>query len=152
MNITLLCVGNLKEKFYKDACAEYIKRISRFGKVSVYEEPECHTSGNQDKEKEGALLLKKINPSSLKIALCVEGKKVSSEGLAKLVQGAGVDGKSELTFIIGGSEGLSDEVKKAADIRLSFSDMTFPHQLMRVILFEQVYRAFKINAGEKYHK
>lgn len=152
MNITIVCVGGIKEKFFKDACAEYIKRISRFGKVNVYEADECHTAGNQDKEKEGALLLKKINMSSLKIALCVEGKKESSEGLAKLIKDAGVGGKSEITFIIGGSEGLSDEVKKAADLRLSFSDMTFPHQLMRVILLEQVYRAFKINAGEKYHK
>lgn len=152
MNIKVVCVGNIKEKFYRDACAEYIKRIGRFGKVSVFEVDECHTSGNQDKEKEGFLILKKISPSSLKVALCVEGEKQSSEGLAKLIKDAAIGGKSEITFIIGGSEGLSDDVKNAADVRLSFSDMTFPHQLMRVILFEQVYRAFKINAGEKYHK
>jgi len=152
MNITVLCVGNIKEKFYKDACAEYVKRIGRFGKVSVTEVDECHTAGNQDKEKEGALILKKIALSSLKIALCVEGKRESSEELAKLIKDAAIGGKSDITFIIGGSEGLSDEVKNAADVRLSFSDMTFPHQLMRVILFEQVYRAFKINAGERYHK
>lgn len=152
MNISVVCVGAVKEKFFKDACGEYIKRISRFGKVKIFEVDECHTCGNQDKEKEGVLILKKINPSSLKIALCVEGKKQSSEELARLVKDAGVNGKSEITFIIGGSEGLSEEVKSIADVRLSFSDMTFPHQLMRVILFEQVYRAFKINAGEKYHK
>ena len=152
MNISVVCVGSVKEKFFKDACGEYIKRISRFGKVNISEVDECHTSGNQDKEKEGVLILKKINPSSLKIALCVEGKKQSSEELAQLVKDAGINGKSEITFIIGGSEGLSNEVKSVADVRLSFSDMTFPHQLMRVILLEQVYRAFKINAGEKYHK
>ena len=126
--------------------------MTRFGKISILEVDECHTSGNQDKEKEGVLILKRMNSSSLKVALCVEGKKVSSEGLADMVKDAGVGGKSEITFIIGGSEGLSDEVKKAADLKISFSDMTFPHQLMRVILLEQVYRAFKINAGEKYHK
>lgn len=152
MNISVVCVGGIKEKFFKDACGEYIKRISRFGKVNIFEVDECHTSGDQDKEKEGALILKKISPSSLKVALCVEGKKMSSEDLARLVNDAGINGKSEITFIIGGSEGLSDAVKKEADVRLSFSDMTFPHQLMRVILLEQVYRAFKINAGEKYHK
>lgn len=152
MNITVLCVGNIKEKFYKDACAEYIKRLTRFGKVNIFEVSECHIGEGQDKEKEGKLLLKKINPSSYKIALCVEGKKVSSEKLSELIENAGIDGKSEIAFIIGGSDGLSEEVKKAADLRLSFSDMTFPHQLMRVILLEQVYRAFKIIAGEKYHK
>ena len=152
MNITVICVGTIKEKFFKDACAEYIKRLTRFGKINIIETEECHTAGNQDKEKEGVLILKKINPSSLKIALCVEGKKYSSEGLAETIKNAGVDGKSEITFIIGGSEGLSDEVKNASDLKISFSDMTFPHQLMRVILLEQVYRAFKIGAGEKYHK
>lgn len=152
MNISVLCVGGIKEKFFKDACAEYVKRLSRFGKINITEVDECHTAGNQDKEKEGVLILKRLNPSSLKIALCVEGKKVSSEGLAQMLEDAGIGGKSEITFIIGGSEGLSDEVKKAADFKMSFSDMTFPHQLMRVILLEQVYRAFKINAGEKYHK
>lgn len=152
MNITVICVGNIKEKFFKDACAEYIKRITRFGKVNIFEIQECHGGESQDTEKEGKLLLKKINPSSYKIALCVEGKKVSSEKLSEIVENAGVNGKSEITFIIGGSDGLSEEVKKAADLRLSFSDMTFPHQLMRVLLLEQVYRAFKISAGEKYHK
>ncbi len=152
MNISVICVGTIKEKFFRDACGEYIKRISRFGRVNIIEVDECHTSGNQDKEKEGVLIVKKINPSSLKVALCVEGKKRSSEELAQLIKDAGINGKSEITFIIGGSEGLSDEVKNVADVRLSFSDMTFPHQLMRVILLEQVYRGFKINAGEKYHK
>ena len=152
MNISVICVGGLKEKFFKDACAEYIKRLSRFGKISVNEVDECRLGEGQDKEKEGELILKKMNSSALKIALCVEGKKVSSEGLAKIVSDAGINGKSEIAFIIGGSDGLSDKVKNACDVRLSFSDMTFPHQLMRVILLEQVYRAFKINAGEKYHK
>lgn len=152
MNISIVCVGGLKEKFFKDACAEYGKRISRFGKLNITEVDECRLGDGQDIEKEGALILKKINPSALKVALCVEGKKVSSEGLAKIVSDAGINGKSEIVFIIGGSDGLSNEVKKVADVRLSFSDMTFPHQLMRVILLEQVYRAFKINAGEKYHK
>lgn len=152
MNITMVCVGNIKEKFFKDACMEYIKRITRFGKVNVFEVEECHSGDRQDVGKEGKLLLKKINPSSYKIALCVEGKKASSEKFAEIVENAGINGKSEITFIIGGSDGLSDEVKLTADLRLSFSDMTFPHQLMRVILLEQVYRAFKISAGEKYHK
>lgn len=152
MNITVVCVGNIKEKFFKDACAEYIKRITRFGKVNIFEAEECHNGDRQDAVKEGKLLLKKINPASYKIALCVEGKKASSEKLAEIIDTAGINGKSEITFIIGGSDGLSDEVKMSADLRLSFSDMTFPHQLMRVLLLEQVYRAFKINAGEKYHK
>ncbi|MBR5586345.1 MAG: 23S rRNA (pseudouridine(1915)-N(3))-methyltransferase RlmH [Clostridia bacterium] len=152
MNVSVVCVGGLKEKFFKDACAEYTKRLSRFGKIAVTEVDECRLGEGQDAEKEGELILKKINPSALKVALCVEGKKASSEGLAKLVSDAGINGKSEICFVIGGSDGLSDKVKSACDVRLSFSDMTFPHQLMRVILLEQVYRAFKINAGEKYHK
>lgn len=153
MNITVVCVGNIKEKFYKDACGEYIKRLSRFGKVTVTEIAESLSAGKkQDIEKEGQAILKKINPSSFKVALCVEGETKSSEELAKLVRETGLSGKSEITFVIGGSDGLSDKVKQSADIKLSFSKMTFPHQLMRVILLEQVYRAFKINAGETYHK
>ncbi len=153
MNITVVCVGNIKEKFYKDACGEYIKRLSRFGKVTVTEIAESLSAGKkQDIEKEREAILKKINPSSFKVALCVEGEAKSSEELAKLVRETGLSGKSEITFVIGGSDGLSDKVKQSADIKLSFSKMTFPHQLMRVILLEQVYRAFKINAGETYHK
>ena len=103
-------------------------------------------------EKEGNDILSKISPSQYVIALCVEGKKMSSETFADTVQTLGINGKSDIVFVIGGSLGLDEKVKKRADLKLSFSDMTFPHQLMRVILLEQVYRAFKILANETYHK
>ncbi len=152
MNITILCVGNLKEKFFKDACEEYIKRLGRFGKISVRELPEVQGPIGQDVEKEGKNIIKSIPKGSYVIPLCVEGKELSSPALAEKIKNLGVSGTSEITFIIGGSDGLSREIKALGDFPLSFSPMTFPHQLMRVILLEQVYRAFTINAGASYHK
>lgn len=152
MNITLLCVGGMKEKFYKDACAEYIKRLGRFGKIKVIELPEAHGKDSQDTEKEGKSVIKAIPKGSYVIALCVEGKQLSSEKLAEKIQKLSLDSLSEITFIIGGSDGLSNEVKSAADFKLSFSEMTFPHRLMRIILLEQIYRAFTIIEGSAYHK
>lgn len=142
--INIVCVGKIKEKFYTDAANEYLKRLSRFAKVEVREVAEC-----RNLEEEGALILKAAKGRI--VALCIEGKKFSSEELAAYV-GELTDTGSECTFIIGSSCGLSDEVKNKANLKLSFSDLTFPHQLMRVILLEQIYRAFMINGGGEYHK
>lgn len=142
--IYFVVVGKIKESFYRDAVAEYVKRLSRFAKIEIKELPE---GANPDAEAWEILRACK----GYTIALAVEGEKISSDGLAKKMKILSDQGK-EITFVIGSSCGLSDEVKKAADYRLSFSDMTFPHQLMRVILAEQVYRAFMINAGATYHK
>lgn len=153
MNISVIAVGNIKEKFFKDAAAEYIKRLSRFGKISVTEVKECRkTALMQDIDAEGAEIIKKIKKGDFVVALCVEGKQKTSEELGDIIKNAGVDGYGGITFIIGGSNGLSNDVKQLADLRLSFSKMTFPHQLMRVVLLEQVYRGFKIINNENYHK
>ena len=142
--INIVCVGKIKEKFYSEAVQEYLKRLSRFAKVEVREVPECRSL-----EDEAALILKTSKGKI--VALCIEGKKYSSEGLAEYIKEL-TDTGNECTFIIGSSCGLADEVKRKADLKLSFSDMTFPHQLMRVILLEQIYRAFMINGGGEYHK
>ncbi|MBO4940357.1 MAG: 23S rRNA (pseudouridine(1915)-N(3))-methyltransferase RlmH [Clostridia bacterium] len=142
--IYFVVVGKIKESFYRDAVAEYVKRLSRFAKVEIKELPE-----GADLEAEADDILRALK--GYVCALAVEGEKLSSEGLAKKIKGLTDSGK-DMTFVIGSSCGLSDRVKKAADMRLSFSDMTFPHQLMRVILAEQVYRAFMINSGSTYHK
>lgn len=153
MNISVIAVGNIKEKFFKDAVSEYEKRLSRFGKISITEVKECRkTALTQDIEAEGAEILKKIKKGDFVIALCVEGKQKTSEELSEIIKNTGIDGYGGITFIIGGSNGLSNEVKQTADMRLSFSKMTFPHQLMRVVLLEQVYRGFKILNNETYHK
>ncbi len=140
----IICVGKIKEEFYRQAVAEYVKRLSRFTQVTIKELPE-----GKNLSIEGEAILRAA--SGYKIALCVEGKKTSSEGLADIIKSL-CDRGQTLTFIIGSSCGLSSEVKAAADFKLSFSDMTFPHQLMRVILVEQIYRAFMINSGSEYHK
>lgn len=137
-------VGKIKESFYREAVAEYAKRLSRFAKLEIKELAE-----GADLEAEAEDILRHCK--GYVIALCVEGEKLSSEKLAKKMQTL-TDAGKDITFVIGSSCGLSERVKKAADYRLSFSDMTFPHQLMRVILSEQVYRAFMINAGSTYHK
>ena len=142
--IYFVVVGKIKESFYRDAVAEYIKRLSRFAKVEIKELSE---GANPDAEKEEILRACK----GYTIALAIEGKKLSSEQLAEKIKQC-TDGGKDITFIIGSSCGLADEVKERADCKLSFSDMTFPHQLMRVILAEQVYRAFMINTGSTYHK
>jgi 23S rRNA (pseudouridine1915-N3)-methyltransferase len=142
--IYFVVVGKIKESFYREAVAEYAKRMSRFAKLEIKELPE-----GADPEAEEDEILRAVKGYT--IALAVEGEKLSSEKLAKKIKTLSDSGK-EITFVIGSSCGLSDRVKNAADYKLSFSDMTFPHQLMRVILAEQVYRAFMINAGSTYHK
>ena len=142
--IYFVVVGKIKESFYREAVAEYAKRLSRFAKLEIKELAE-----GVSPEAEADDILRACK--GYVIALCVEGKKTSSEGLAEKLARLTDEGK-EITFVIGSSCGLSPRVKSAADERLSFSDMTFPHQLMRVILAEQVYRAFMINAGATYHK
>lgn len=159
MHIHLICVGKLKEKYFKDACAEYCKRLSRFAKIKVTEladEPIPERASEAEEtavlQKEGEKILSALGTNEALIALCVEGKQMSSVQLAKHMADCALSGKSSLAFAIGGSLGLSEEVKKRSFLRLSFSEMTFPHQLMRVVLLEQIYRSFKINAGESYHK
>ncbi len=142
--ITFVVVGKIKESFYREAVAEYVKRLSRFAKVEIKE-----LSEGVDPEAEADEILRACK--GFVIALAVEGEKCSSERLAAKIKTLSDSGK-EISFVIGSSCGLSQRVKTAADWRLSFSDMTFPHQLMRVILAEQVYRAFMINAGSTYHK
>lgn len=155
MNVTIIHAGDLKEEYYADAVKEYEKRLSRFCRIKnteIKEEklPQAPSAREISAalEAEGKKIIAAIPERSYKIALCVEGKQLSSEELAAVIDDAGKD----LTFIIGSSFGLSDEVKKAADLRLSISKMTFPHRLMRVILAEQIYRAFSINANSSYHK
>ena len=142
--IYFVVVGKIKESFYREAVAEYVKRLSRFAKIEMKELPE-----GADPEAEAEDILRACR--GYVIALAVEGEKLSSERLAKKIRALSDAGK-EISFVIGSSCGLSERVKKTADFLLSFSDMTFPHQLMRVILSEQVYRAFMINAGSTYHK
>lgn len=142
--INIVCVGKIKEQFYRSAVEEYLKRLSRFAKVEIKEIAEGR---NPDDEAEAIL---KASKGKI-IALCIEGEKYSSEGLAGYVRGL-IDRGEEATFVIGSSFGLAAEVKAKAHLKLSFSDMTFPHQLMRVILCEQIYRAFMIISGSEYHK
>lgn len=142
--VTIVCVGKIKESFYREAVAEYAKRLSRFVNFSVCEIPE-----GKSLEDEGKDILRAAK--GYIVALCIEGKKLSSEALAAELKKQ-YDRGENVTFIIGSSCGLCDEVKRAADLKLSFSDMTFPHQLMRVILSEQIYRAYMINSGSEYHK
>jgi len=161
MLIQILCVGKLKEDYWKAALAEYSKRLSRFTKLEITELAEVRLPDGagpaEEKEvirKESEAIMAKMDrsSSSYNIALAIKGKELSSEGLAEKLSELQLSGKSKITFIIGGSLGLSDELLSSVDYKLSFSPMTFPHQMMRVILAEQVYRAFKINANEAYHK
>ena len=158
MNISIICVGKLKEDYLKSAISEYSKRLSRFANFEIIEVPDQKIPDNageklefQILQKEGDMILSKIKQNSYVIAMCVEGKLISSEELAGEIKNISMT-NSNITFIIGGSLGLSDEVKKRADKRISFGKITLPHQLMRVVLSEQIYRAFKINANEAYHK
>lgn len=158
MNITILCVGKIKEKYFTDAIAEYKKRLSRFTKLNIIEIPDEKIPDNASqkemeivKEKEGNQILNKIPDNSYIVAMCIEGKEISSEELAKKISDITMI-KSHIVFIIGGSLGLWDNVKQRADNKMSFGKITLPHQLMRVVLSEQIYRAFKINNNESYHK
>ena len=159
MTIRILCVGKIKEAFYRDAIAELMKRMGRYAAteiIEVAEEKAPEGLSQAEKEQilanEGERLLGKTDERDHIIALCIEGKKLTSEAFAAHIRTAMLAGKSRIVFIIGGSFGLHPSVKRRADMLLSFSDMTFPHQLMRVILLEQVYRAMTILSGEKYHK
>ena len=139
VNVRLICVGTLKEKYLRDAVKEYEKRLCAYCALTTLE------------LKDDSKLLSSLSGKSYKIALCVEGKPLSSHGFAELISEASVRGQGSISLIIGGADGLTEEVKKMCDFRLSFSQMTFPHQLMRVILLERLYRAFNISSGGKYH-
>lgn len=158
MNAVVLCVGKLKEKWQQEGCAEYLKRLSRYGKYEVIQvddlrEPENASPAQirQIMDKEGKAILAKIRPNDRVIAMCIKARVPDSVMLSEIMQKWSVDGRRNV-FIIGGSNGLSDEVLARADERLSFSNLTFPHGLMRVFLLEQLYRAERIRTGEKYHK
>lgn len=143
--IKILCIGKIKENFYKDATNEYMKRLTKYHKVIIEELPDSN------KNTEGELLLRKINKKDYNIVLDIEGKMLNSLELSNTIEKIFLD-NSNITFIIGGSDGLTEEVKKLANMSLSFSKMTLPHQLFRVILLEQIYRSFKIMNNETYHK
>ena len=146
MNITILCVGKLKEKYWTEASAEYRKRLSRYCTITVEELKE------ENPEAEGQNILKRLKKDTFVITLEIQGKALSSEELSSKLQELGLEGKSDITFVIGGSDGLSEEVSRRSDFKLSFSRMTFPHQMIRIFLLEQIYRSFKIMKGETYHK
>lgn len=157
--VTILCVGKLKEKFYADAVSEYSKRLSRFCRLDIAELaeerlPEDPSPAQIDAalSKEADAIRAKLPPAAMVIALCVEGKPRSSEELARLMDDSASRGVSHLVFLIGGSFGLHPSIKELAAVRLSMSPMTFPHHLARVMLLEQIYRAYQINAGTRYHK
>ncbi|MDQ6595312.1 23S rRNA (pseudouridine(1915)-N(3))-methyltransferase RlmH [Bacillus salipaludis] len=159
MNISIVTVGKLKEKYLKQGIDEYLKRLSAYAKVEVIEvadekapEELSESEMLQVKEKEGERILAKISQDAYVIALAINGKMQSSEQLADTLDKLATYGKSKIAFVIGGSLGLSDEVLRRSNEQLSFSKMTFPHQLMRLILVEQIYRAYRINRGEPYHK
>ena len=159
MLIKIICVGKIKEKFYRDAILEYTKRLSRYTKIEIVECADEKTPENasaelceQIKTREGERILGRMKDSDYCIALAIDGKMYSSEALSGHLDKLMLSGKSTLVFVIGGSLGLSGAVLARADEKLSFSSLTFPHQLMRVILLEQVYRSFRIMKGEPYHK
>lgn len=159
MKVTIVCVGKLKEAYWRGAIEEYSKRLGRYMKLEIVElpdekAPETMSPAQEDevRQKEGLRILKAVKEEAFTVALAIEGKSLSSEGLADFMAEKAVRGVSHMVFIIGGSLGLSLEVMNRADFSLSFSPMTFPHQMMRVILLEQIYRAEKINRKEPYHK
>ena len=159
MKITLITVGKIKEKFFTDAITEYAKRLSRYCKLEIVQVADEKTPDGaseaqerQIREKEGERILTQIREGTYVIALAIDGQMLDSEQLAAKMEQLGVSGHSQIAMIIGGSLGLSEAVLQRADYRLSFSRMTFPHQLMRVILLEQIYRSFRIISGEPYHK
>ncbi|MDO6846370.1 23S rRNA (pseudouridine(1915)-N(3))-methyltransferase RlmH [Priestia megaterium] len=159
MNISIITIGKLKEKYLKQGIEEYLKRLSSYAKVGIIEladekAPEnlSESEMEQVKQKEGERILAKISDDTHVIALAINGKQKSSEELAKEIDSLATYGKSKIAFVIGGSLGLSSEVMKRSNAALSFSKMTFPHQLMRLVLVEQIYRAFRIIRNEPYHK
>ncbi len=159
LTVKLICVGKMREKFYIDAFSEYVKRLQSYCKFELCEIAEQRLSENPKSgeidaalSREAAEILKNLPNDAFTVALCVEGKQLPSEGIAKLISDRENSGKPKLCFIIGGSFGLHDSVKNRADMKLSMSEMTFPHHLARVMLAEQLYRGFKINEGSRYHK
>ena len=159
MRITVLCVGKIKEKFYRDAIAEYEKRLSRYCKLEIVEVQDektpDHASENEElliKEKEAERMERYLKDGAYVIALAIDGKTLDSVELSERMEKLGTGGTSHIIFVIGGSLGLADRILKRADYHLSFSKMTFPHQMMRVVLLEQIYRAIKIMKNEPYHK
>lgn len=159
MKITIVCVGKIKEKFYRDAIDEYAKRLSKYCKLEIIEvadektpDKASETVENQIKEKEADRILEKIKEDTFVYTLEIKGKRYTSEAFAKELENKGTYGTSNIAFIIGGSLGLHEKVLKRSNGSISFSDMTFPHQLMRVILTEQIYRAYRIMNNEPYHK
>ncbi|MFC0471589.1 23S rRNA (pseudouridine(1915)-N(3))-methyltransferase RlmH [Halalkalibacter kiskunsagensis] len=159
MNIQVITVGKLKEKYLKLGITEYTKRLGAYAKIELIEvvdekapEQASVAEMKQIKDKEGERILSKLHPDTHVIALAIEGKMLTSEQLADNLDKLATYGKSKIAFVIGGSLGLSDDVMKRANESLSFSKMTFPHQLMKLVLVEQIYRAFRINRGEPYHK
>ena len=158
MNMALICVGRLKERYWREAAAEYEKRLGRFGRFETLELPDLPEPANsstaierQIRQKEGEAILAKIREDDIVIALCIEGKQLNSVQLSQKLAELSATGR-RVAFVIGGSLGLSEAVVARAQMKLSFSPMTFPHQLARVMLLEQTYRALKIAAGERYHK
>ncbi|MFI3175249.1 MAG: 23S rRNA (pseudouridine(1915)-N(3))-methyltransferase RlmH [Bacillota bacterium] len=159
MQFTIVCVGKLKESYWKEGVAEYTKRLQRYGKINIVELPDekaPETMSEAQKQevlqKEGNRITKAIPENSFAVILAIEGKQLSSEKLSALVTEKEVTGISHMTFVIGGSLGVSDEVMQAGKLHLSISKMTFPHQMIRLILLEQIYRAIKIQKNEPYHK
>lgn len=159
MNITLITVGKIKEKYFRDTIAEYQKRISKYCRLEIVEvadektpDKASETEEAQIRQREAARILKAVRDNAYCIALTIDGKKRDSVNLATHIEQLGLSGKSNLVFVIGGSLGLYDSVVQRADETLSFSELTFPHQLMRVILLEQIYRCFRIINNEPYHK
>lgn len=152
MPVSIVCAGRLREKYWRDAADEYIKRMSRYNKTDVIEVPDQpETAGAQAMKKEGADMLSHIRQDDFVVAMCIEGKQMESTELADFFREREMYG-ARVVFVIGGSLGLSEDVRKRANKTLSMSKMTFPHQLARVMLLEQIYRAHKIIAGERYHK
>ena len=159
LDVHILCVGKLKERFYTEAAAEYVKRLGGYCRLTLTELPEERLPKSPSRaqidaalEKEAAAVRAKLPPNSSLVALCVEGKERSSEEFARLLRDWPREGKKQLVFLIGGSYGLDPGLKAEAWVRLSMSPMTFPHHLARVMVLEQLYRAFKINEGSSYHK
>lgn len=158
LTVDIICVGGLKERYWRDACAEYCKRLTPWAKVHITEINEERGQATSQSgidaivSAEGSRIISALPQKSVVIALCIEGKHMSSEQLASEISNMMIAGNSSITFIIGGSYGLSPEVKKRAQLKLSMSDLTFPHQLARVMLLEQIYRSMSIMMGSKYHK
>lgn len=159
VKINLVCVGKLKERYLTDASAEYVKRLSAFCRLNITEVKEYRICENPSApvisktvSEEGKSIFSAMPKKGICVSMCIEGEKLSSDGLSDFIKREINKGTEEITFVIGGSYGLSEEIKQASDLKLSMSDMTFPHQLARVMLLEQIYRAFNILNGGKYHK